>query len=72
MSISYQRNVQRRDNYHDVMLKSFQPFMHGIQLTAVLVFAYRRLDACRKKDNEKGNEELENNIPGQREHPSEK
>ena len=28
----YQWNVRRTENYHDVMLKNFDPFMHLIEL----------------------------------------
>jgi hypothetical protein len=69
--ISYQRKVQKSENYHDVMLKSFQPFIHVIESAAVRVFAFkpdRQWKACQKKSQE----ELENNVPGKRERPSEK
>jgi hypothetical protein len=57
--------------YRDLMLKYFQPFIHVIESAAVPIFAfgpYRQWEAC--QNEAKG--ELENNIPGQREHPSEK
>ena len=53
------------------MLKNFQPFIHVIESAAVPVFAfgpYGQWEACQNK----AKRELKNNIPGKREHPSEK
>jgi hypothetical protein len=50
--ISYQRNVQRRENYPDMMMKRFQPFVHVIESAAVRVFTLkpdRQREACQKK-----------------------
>jgi hypothetical protein len=58
--VNYWWKVQSNENYRDVMLKSFQPF---IESAAVLVFVfkpYRQWEACHKK----GEEELEHNAPG--------
>jgi hypothetical protein len=70
VTCKYWWNGQSSENYHDV-LKSFQPFIYVIEPAAIHVFAFnphRQRDAGQKK----GNEELENNLPGKREHPSEK
>ena len=63
--------MQSNENYRYVMLKSFQPLMHIVELVEVRTFAFKphgQREACQKKDEE----ELENSVPGKREHPSEK
>ena len=63
--------MQSNENYRYVMLKSFQPLMHVVGLVEVRIFAFKphgQPEACQKKDEE----ELENSVPGKREHPSEK
>jgi hypothetical protein len=63
--MNYQRKVKKGEGYIDILLKMFQPF---IEPGAVPVFQkYIQWKACQKKREE----ELENNIPGKREHPSE-
>jgi hypothetical protein len=58
--MSYQRKVNKSENYHDALLKIFQPF---IEPEAVPVFAFEKSiqwKTCQKKREE----ELENNVPG--------
>ena len=67
--MNYRRKEKKSENYLEALLKIFQPFVEPV---AVPVFAFEQQIQQWKARQKKREEELENNVQGKREHPSNK